>query len=217
MKELNPNKIINHHKLINEDPENGYHSWRHCYNAFGNINQDETLLALHLGFYLASWGMYRGSAPISNKDYTIHIGAVKIIKEFYVLRCNENNEIGKKDIPELLMLCKALRDHYSSFEYMIKGEMIKRKPTDTLISKIIIGTLGCSPAFDRYFNEGVKEKGYKFYKISQNSFGALIDFSIKHQLALKSLQKELYKLDHFHYPLLKIIDKYFWHEGFNLN
>lgn len=157
MKTLNPDKILKHRELIKRDTNNDYHSWRHCYKAFSNINEDETLLALHLGFYLASWGMYRGSTAISHKDYTIHIGAVSLIKQFYFLRCDENREVHKNDIPEILNLCKALRHHYAGFDYMIKGVMTKRKPTDTLISKIIIGTLGCSPAFDRYFNDWCKK------------------------------------------------------------
>ena len=204
MKSLNPNRIITHHELIKLDSENDYHSWRHCYNAFADINRDETFLALHLGFYLASWGMYRGSAAIANKDYTIHIGAVQIVKQFYALRCDENNEVDAKNIPELLKLCK----------YMTKGEMIQRKPTDTLISKIIIGTLGCSPAFDRYFNEGVKNEGFSFTKISKKSFEELFLFKEKYESDLLKLQKQLLIMDGYHYPILKIIDKYYWHEGF---
>ena len=35
-----------------------YNSWNHCFEAFGTL-KDTKLLSLHLGFYLASWGMYR--------------------------------------------------------------------------------------------------------------------------------------------------------------
>ncbi len=46
-----------------------------------NINDEETIdmLALHLGFYLASWGMYRGSSFLLQKDYKVHVPIVKII------------------------------------------------------------------------------------------------------------------------------------------
>lgn len=214
MKKLNPENVLRFHKLIKNDDKNGYNSWKHCYRAFGNINQDVSVLALHLGFYLASWGMYRGSTAISTKDYTIHIGAVEIIKKFYFLRCNENNEFKRDEIPVLLSLCKALRNHYYSFDYLVKDVPTKRKPTDTLISKIIIGTLGCSPAFDRYFNSGAREKGFKFYKISEKSFQQLYDFRVKYELELLDLQIKLKDIDQIHYPLFKIVDNYFWHEGF---
>ncbi|GAK95506.1 hypothetical protein JCM19294_2288 [Nonlabens tegetincola] len=216
MYKLDSKLIINHHQLIKSDPKNAYHSWRHCYDAFGNVNQDNTYLALHLGFYLASWGMYRGSAAISHKDYTIHIGAVDLIREHYFLRCHKNHEVEAKDQVALLDLCNALREHYSSFNYLIKGELVEKKPTDTLISKIIIGTVGCSPAFDRYFNKGVRESGFNFTRISKNSFDALFSFRIIYHSELLKIQKQLFQLDNYHYPIFKIIDKYFWHKGFHL-
>ena len=40
-------------------------------------------LSLHLGFYLASWGMMRGSTELLDKDYKIHIPAVKVILKYY--------------------------------------------------------------------------------------------------------------------------------------
>lgn len=214
MNTLNKDLVLNFHKKIKCDDKNGYNSWKHCYRAFGKIDQDVSVLALHLGFYLASWGMYRGSTAISTKDYTIHFGAVDIIKDFYYLRCNEINEFKRDEIPALLSLCKALHNHYYSFDYLVKEVPTKRKPTDTLISKIIIGTLGCLPAFDRYFNSGVKEKGLKFYKISEKSFEKLYDFRVKYELELHDLQIKLKDIDQIHYPLFKIVDNYFWHEGF---
>ena len=61
-------------------------SWQHCYNAFilNRSNVDDNTfdyLALHLAFYLASWGMYRGSSFLLQKDYKVHIPIVKIIME----------------------------------------------------------------------------------------------------------------------------------------
>lgn len=94
--------------------------------------------------------------------------------------------------------------------------MIDKKPTDTIISKIIIGTLGCCPAFDRYFNLGVKELNYNFNKISLKSFEALFQFKKNFEEDLFEIQKELFKIDNYLYPMCKIIDNYFWHEGFGL-
>ena len=175
---LKTNKVIDHHKSMKKDPNNGFYSWEHCYKAFENIEQDETLLALHLGFYLASWGMYRGSAPISTKDYTIHLGAIRIIKDYYHLRCYKNNELKRESINEVLSLCNDLYDHYYNFTYYPKNKAEKRKPTDTLISKIVIGTLGCLPAFDRYFRDGVKANELKFNKINFKSLISKINTSL---------------------------------------
>ena len=45
--------------------ENGRsRSWEHCYRVFRDVRSDPSPdydhLSLHLAFYLASWGMYRG-------------------------------------------------------------------------------------------------------------------------------------------------------------
>lgn len=55
-----------------KDSHGRYLSWCHCYNAFkeNRSNRDEKTvdyLALHLAFYLASWGMYRGSSFLLQK------------------------------------------------------------------------------------------------------------------------------------------------------
>lgn len=60
--------------------ENGrYRSWEHCYSHFikarGSQEIDYDYLSLQLAFYLASWGMYRGSSFLLQKDYKVHIPA----------------------------------------------------------------------------------------------------------------------------------------------
>lgn len=62
--------------------ENGrYRSWEHCYSHFikarGSKVIDYDYLSLQLAFYLASWGMYRGSSFLLQKDYKVHIPVVK--------------------------------------------------------------------------------------------------------------------------------------------
>ena len=69
--------------------ENGrYRSWEHCYSHFikarGSQEIDYDYLSLQLAFYLASWGMYRGSSFLLQKDYKVHIPVVKeLLNEKY--------------------------------------------------------------------------------------------------------------------------------------
>lgn len=69
--------------------ENGrYRSWEHCYSHFikarGSQEIDYDYLSLQLAFYLASWGMYRGSSFLLQKDYKVHIPVVKeLLSEKY--------------------------------------------------------------------------------------------------------------------------------------
>ena len=61
------------------DDNSRYYSWEHCYNFFQN-NKTEILTdckllhtaSLHLAFYLASWGMYRGDTFLRQYDHTAY-------------------------------------------------------------------------------------------------------------------------------------------------
>ena len=120
----------------------------------------------------------------------------------------------KKDILELN---KQLFKHYNSYTYFDNKNVLKsRKPTDTLISKIILGTLGCSPAFDRYFNDGVKKHNFSFTAFSDKNFNEIFNFVDNNKSEFLKLQSELMLSQGLHYPLLKLVDIYFWHEGFSL-
>lgn len=67
---------------MRNDANHRYRSWDHCYSFFKNLysaknDKDVGLAALHLAFYLASWGMYRGSSKLLQKDYKIHTPIVQ--------------------------------------------------------------------------------------------------------------------------------------------
>lgn len=56
-----------YHGDLAGDEHHRYRSWEHCYRFFrragaAEISNQRDHAALHLGFYLASWGMYRGSS-----------------------------------------------------------------------------------------------------------------------------------------------------------
>ena len=182
-----------------------YNSWNHCYNAFGNHNLLDEQLALHLAFYLASWGMYRGSSKLLQKDHLVHLGAVKIIQEFKHLRSDSNKEIKAEGIESLLILIKRLKEYYLSHSVT---------PTMTLISKIILGALASLPAFDRYFIAGVKVEDHSFKCLNKKSIEELFLFLEQNEEGLREIQEEeLAKSDVF-YPKMKLIDMYFWERGF---
>ena len=87
-----------------------------------------------------------------------------------------------------------------------------RDVTDTLVTKILMGTLGCIPAYDRYFIEGVKEgtkktNGLKYHKLKEDNFKNLLGWCNNHADELNAVSKEI------EYPVMKIVDMYFWRLG----
>lgn len=193
-------EIIKDYISNNNKPFQRYNSWNHCYKAFETI-EDEKLMSLHLGFYLASWGMYRGSSKLLERDYFVHVDAVKIIKKYWFLRCDLKYEVDFHNLESILNLIEELSSYYKTTHDVT--------PTDTLISKIILGTLGCLPAFDRFFVEGVKKQGNTFKTLKKKSLEGLFAFVETNQLELKNIQKL-----NPQYPIMKIVDMYFWQVGF---
>ena len=100
------------YECLNNDENCRYRSWEHCYSHFmrsrGQKNVDYDYLSLQLSFYLASWGMYRGSSFLLQKDYKVHIPAVKeLLNEKYDnlagIKCvdfrkESNQELFKKSV-----------------------------------------------------------------------------------------------------------------------
>lgn len=145
---FNTNAVLSfYNDAIN--PEHRYHSFDYCYDAFARIlaidspsECDIDLMALNLGMYLASWGMYRGSSKLlQNCSYKVHIGALMIVlKEKYrrLYKLSPADYIGEnKNL--VLEVFNELHDHY---------ELKQVSPTDTLITKVLLGTLGCTMALD---------------------------------------------------------------------
>ena len=86
-----------YYSQIKEYTEDGsatrYKSWEWCHKEFlkardllskGSVTEEHKdnmidTLALHLAFYLASWGMYRASSFLIKRDYKAHKKAVSAI------------------------------------------------------------------------------------------------------------------------------------------
>ncbi len=191
------------------DNNHRFKSWEHCYKIFEDPDADIDLLSLNLSFYLASWGMYRGSSGLLWKDYQVHGPAIEIIKKYLDLR--EFN-MDKKKIERIICLKNELSEYYKKVEFNNGKELKNFSPTDTLLSKIIMGTIGCLPAFDRYFNQGFREKNT--LKIQKEVIEKIIVFYEENSEMIKECQKYIESELNFRYPEMKIIDMYYWQKGF---
>lgn len=184
-----------------------FNSWRNCYQYFQNIyfkdeGSDDTA-ALHLGFYLASWGMYRGSTFLLQNDYTIHVEVVKVIKKYSANDIYDFNVIN--EIKEQII------KHYNTNAH--KNSKGNNDSTDTLITKILLGTLGNVPAYDRYFVDGIAlhNKENPRQKIDRK-------FSKKGLLQLNKFYIDnINEFEKFEskFPKMKLVDMYFWKLGFD--
>lgn len=211
------NIVSKFYSEIESDKYHRYKSWEHCYNEFSQT-KDIDKLSLHLAFYLASWGMYRGSSGLLQKDYKIHYGAVEILtSSIYSAIRAFDSDIKRDNIPLILGLFKELSDYYGEIQYIRNGRELKITPTDTLITKVILGALGCVPAYDRFFNRGLLEAGItqKFGQTSLNQLFDFIEFGSNKELIMEA--KESVSVNNLEYPTMKIIDMFFWSIGYELS
>lgn len=204
---------------IISDEFHRYKSWDNCFKAF-SVSEQSEIHILELAFYLASWGMYRGSSGLLQKNHLIHKGTVNIIfsENNQKLKCNEKNEVMKENIAAILEVKNELVKHYTQEKFIFTKGTDEPKlisPTDTLLSKIMLGTLGCVPAYDRYFIEGLKVCNIKHTNFNQASLSALFSFAAENKTKIEQAQKLINEKTSMHYPVMKILDMYFWQIGYD--
>lgn len=216
---------------LNNDPHGRFRSWEHCYNAFATTRKrwredcslpDYDSLSLHLAFYLASWGMYRGSSFLLQKDYLVHESAVEIIldRQYDVLQGIELSA-AKDDLvggESLIMgVYRRLAQHYRSVKKSIPefADLKCDAISNTLITKILLGTLGCVPAYDRYFCEGLGKLNLQ-KAFSEKSLIQLIDYVSASKVEFESFRrcKNMQMVGGGVYPPMKLIDMAFWKLGY---
>ena len=194
-----------------------YRSWEHCYGYFRSnraISLDRDQAALQLGFYLASWGMYRGSSFLLQHAYTVHRGVIDLIAEGRFTELWDADvgasEADVKFVPVIIELIKGVREAYKPFAPAIASA----QPTETLITKVLLGTFGCLPACDRYFIDGFKREGLKYSDVNDRFTKRVLDFCLANLGELRAEQADIEKRRGTHYPLMKLVDMYFWEIGY---
>lgn len=205
-----------------KDSHGRYMSWRHCYNSFyTNRNTlDENAidyLALHLAFYLASWGMYRGSSFLLQKDYKVHIPVVKIIMEerYKPLLGISAEEISKDENLVLLEeISDRIRKAYAEEQPSSDGAI--NNATDTLVTKILLGTLGCVPAFDRYYVQAVRQYGISVGGYCKESVRDIAKYYLAYKDEFETVREELSACG-TQYPVMKLMDMCMWQVAFEMD
>ena len=201
--------------------ENGRsRSWEHCYRVFRDARNapspDYDYLSLHLAFYLASWGMYRGSSFLLQKDYKVLLPIVeKVLKPEYDclfgLACAD---VRNGDVREQLKkLSGDIADHFRPIRNEVAGREVKSQVSPVLITKILMGTLGCVPAYDRFFEEGARYFALEKKTYHEDSLLELADIYEEHNDRLEEARRGM-RTEDLVYPQMKLLDMGFWQVGF---
>ena len=202
--------------------ENGRsRSWEHCYRVFRDARTDPSpdcdYLSLHLAFYLASWGMYRGSCFLLQKDYKVLVPIVdKVLKPEYDclfgIACEglRDPEVQKR----LTTVYDSIAEHFRPIRKEVAGREVSTPVSPVLITKILMGTLGCVPAYDRFFQDGAKYLGLEHNSYKESSLLELADIYEEHNDRLEEARRGM-RTDDLIYPQMKLLDMGFWQIGFD--
>ena len=196
-----------------------YRSWGHCYKCFHDARNDSSpdydYLSLHLAFYLASWGMYRGSSFLLQKDYKVHVPVVKeLLKPQYDclagIKCVEL--LHAVPLAILERLNGFIGKYYDPIRGSVKGGEIKNEISLVLTTKILMGTLGCVPAYDRYFIDGVRALKVAAGNYNVRSLHELAGFYERHRAKFEKVRNQM-RVHGLPYPQMKLLDMGFWQYG----
>lgn len=198
--------------MSNRNANTRYSSYDHCFNYFQEhweTGQTANLVSksgiqmscLHLGYYLASWGMFRGKAALLQHSSRALLPAVEMIAEapanMWTTDVVDYNEIR---IEEILDFKNAL------------SAVVPGGQSGTLTSKIMLGVFGCVPAFDRYFCKGFNVSGFR-----RSALRDVQDYYSRHQKIIDNHRDHTINFDGETtkrcYTQAKVIDMIFFIEG----
>jgi len=212
-KQSNIKEILEKFQENNQEAEERYTSFDYCYNYFRQspekLLEDMEKSCLVLGFYLASWGMLRGSSFLLNKSIKYYEPLVKYISE--VDRTLWDIDVDNYNDTNIDKIIKTYND--------IKIILVKNNEAHlTLVTKIMLGVFGIVPAYDSYFCKSFRDifKGECAFRVmNKKSLECIRDFYIDNKVDIDKASNELFVKDftsfrntNFNYTKAKIIDMY---------
>lgn len=181
-------------------------SWIYCHQEFMAARAKrygKRMLSLHLVGFLASFGMYCRRAPLFlQQHYLVHEDLIPILMQAkYAPLFSVHSLAGFR--ANMLLMCevyKEIKKYYAK-----KGFL----PSETLITKIMLGVYGCVPALDTQFLSGMKKamipKSVSFLKTLQ-ALAAFLDINPALDAVINSTAAA-----NPPYTYMRVFDDFLWH------
>jgi hypothetical protein len=202
--------------LAGRKPNERYASFDYCFNYFQSFRESGNISALadpanrqfsclQLGFYLASWGMLRGSAELLQKSARHLVCVIEVIADtdasLWELDAHCYTE---SNIQRLCELAKTIGQAHPGM-------------SDILVTKIMLGVFGSVPAFDTNFRRGCRVAGIvtTFGLSSLRKIGAFYrdNTALIDSYRVPTLDFISGEHTQHRYPRSKVIDMAFFIEG----
>lgn len=198
-------------------PEERYASFDYCFNYFQSFKERNKTReisspdniqnsCLQLAYYLASWGMLRGSSFLLEKSVKFYEPLVKYIAQAEPKIWDIDVDTYNEENIALLLKCN---------NDIRKTLGIENDPSDTLVTKIMLGVFSNTPAFDTYVRAA-----FSLYNFNKLALKKIFDFYIRHQAKIdkheiRTFDFAMGKETNRKYKKAKLIDMVGFIEGQN--
>lgn len=157
-----------YYKNIQPSPGNDYprlKAWEFLYEYiwdesradWADLTSDDQIetTALHIGFYLANWGMFRGSSGLlQNSNLDLMKALAKLLFE------GQGPELLELSMHDFATGAPKLADHQKTLDSLLDSMSSLASNvswTNTLKTKILMGVWGECPALDRFYIAACRE------------------------------------------------------------
>ncbi len=210
-------------------PKSRYASFDYCFNYFKkeqNLENDMEKSCLILGFYLASWGMYRGSSFLLKEKSLKHIESTIL----YISELKKDKSILPWEIDIDNYTDKNINKIIEIYDEIKKRLIEGNNNHLILITKILLGVFGFVPAFDENFCAAFKNisiennEKCRFTVLNHDSLDFLRKFYQKNKEIIDHFSKKTFTFGFYdgeytklNYSKAKIIDMYGFQIGAEIN
>ena len=185
-----------------------YSSFDYCYNYFQSFyerneiadiakQENREMSCLQLAFYLASWGMLRGSSFLLQRSMKYYEPVIEVIAHMGADTWNIDVDAYSDKNIDMLLACE---------EEIAQAIGQGRNVSIILTTKIMLGVFGNIPAFDTYFRSG-----FGIHTLSRKSLHRIAQFYQDHKYIIDeyhipTIDFATGQNSHRYYPKAKLID-----------
>lgn len=196
-------------------------SWDFCFSYFQAHPEPTRHMetsCLQLGYYLASWGMLRGSSFLFRRTNLLHYKeTVRIIERY-------NPALRGWDVPNYMD--PAPQDAFAAAWTDLRTALLPEGGSSlTLVSKVMMGVWGCIPSFDSYFKSTFKRlsenrsESAAWNRVDLGTLALLHSFYARHKQEIERIRSSYrvwtYGLESpssTRMPVAKVLDIYGFHD-----
>ena len=189
-----------------------YRSYDFCHEVFVKNRKSATVpatadyMALNLYMFLASWGMVARGRLMMTRNYKSLVDVVKIV-------CDEKYDwLVDVDVYAPTFSCSKYIEDLMELKKRLEAVLFtgtSYKYGDTLLTKIILATLGCVPAYDTNVKNSMRKIGI-VASFSKNGLASLLDFADTYKADFKAEMTKYHGTTLVPYSVMKYIDMALW-------